>query len=860
MRETETAEVNLTNCDREPIHQLGTIQPFGALIAVNGDWLIAHKSANARDFLGLPQALEQGDPLSRHFSAEALEILSGCVAMLDGDSTVERHFGIDLRGAGQLHDVAIHQSADVVILEIERHDPDNAPHHIGLLRPLMAKLENLKDVETLCDAAAQQMKRLLGFDRVMVYRFHEDESGEVIAEAREPHLEAFLGLRYPQSDIPRQARALYVRNLFRIISDINAEPVPIEPAVSLAGKPLDLSLSTLRAVSPIHVEYLRNMGVEASLSISIVIRGKLWGLFACHHYSPRILSYSLRTVSELFSQLFSLHLDRTIANIGIGLADKGRELHDRLMSRLAGKPSLIESLDTIDKSITPVIPHDGISVYIEGLYKSRGTAPSEEEFCNLVPALNGASTGRIVASHTLSDLIPGAASFMDRVAGAMIIPVSRRPRDYIALWRRELPKVVTWAGNPEKPLEYGPNGARLTPRKSFEAWQQSVRGQSASWTDQELQVAESFRITLLEVILRVTDEAMRERAKAQEQQELLIAELNHRVRNVLNLIRGLVGQSAQETRDASELAGLIGGRIGALAMAHDNITRERWSPASLHSLINAETQAYLSQKQDRVQIIGGDVLIAPEAYTVLALVLHEMMTNSAKYGSLCDRSGAVEIRLSTRSDGDLRINWIEKGGPPVKPPRRRGFGMTIVERSIPFELKGEADIQFKLGGVEASFVIPKRLVHGNAGEITASTPIRYMSANGCSTSNAADGLPDHVLVVEDSMIIALETEQCLQELGVQKITLVSSTAAALTAMEKDMPQLAILDYNLGDETSTRIAEALKANGIPFVFATGYGDGIDELRDAGAITVLQKPYSKDDLAAVLGKLPVSEELN
>ena len=523
----------------------------------------------------------------------------------------------------------------------------------------MAELEARDEEGALVREAADQMKHLLGFDRVMVYKFHADLSGEVAAEAREPHLEKFMGLRYPKTDIPAQARALYLRNPFRIISDVNAEGVPIVPEVSIEGRPLDLSLSTLRAVSPIHVEYLKNMGVEASLSISIIVRGKLWGLFACHHYSPRVLPYSLRTVAELFSQLFSLLLDRVITDAGTRLSIKGRELHDRLMARLAGGVSLVDSLPTLEGVLADLIPHDGSSAYVDGIYRTRGFAPTEEQFKALVPALNSGATSRTFASNELAARIPAAQAFADTVAGGMVIPVSRRPRDYFVLWRRELPKVVTWAGNPEKPLEYGPNGARLTPRKSFEAWQQSVHGQSAEWTPEECQVAESLRVTLLEVILRLTDDAMQTRARAQEQQELLIAELNHRVRNILNLIRSLVSQTRHEATDIASFSQLIGGRIAALATAHDHITRDHWSPSSLVELIEAEAHAYVSNKAERVVIKGDDVLVAPEAYTVLALVVHEMMTNSAKYGALCDSSGAVTVTLSRAAHGDLRIEWRE---------------------------------------------------------------------------------------------------------------------------------------------------------------------------------------------------------
>lgn len=842
-------DVDLTNCDREPIHILGLIQPFGALVAVNADWMVAHYSANFADVLG-GGAIAPGMPLAELFTADAVARLRAALVGLGGGETVERVFGQPLTAARALFDVAIHQSGPLTVIEFEPHDAEGFVSHVGALRPLMAELEPLGEVGAICREAAGQLKRILGFDRVMVYRFHEDQSGEVVAEAREPALEAFLGLRYPKTDIPAQARALYVRNPFRIISDVNAEPVPIVPQTSLEGQPLDLSLSTLRAVSPIHIEYLQNMGVEASLSISIVIRGKLWGLFACHHYAPRVLPYSLRTVAELFSQLFSLLLDRVIADAGNRLAGKGREVHDRLMARLAGGTSLVENLATLEAVLADVIAHDGASIYVDGVYRARGSAPEEAQFTAMLPALNSGATSRIFASTALAERIPAAHTFADVAVGALVIPVSRRPRDYFVLWRRELPQVVTWAGNPEKPVEYGPNGARLTPRKSFEAWKQSVSGRSADWTPEELQIAESLRVTLLEVILRLTDDAMQERMRSQEQQELLIAELNHRVRNILNLIRSLISQTRNEASDVASFSELIGGRIAALATAHDHITRGHWSHSSLTELIEAEARAYLSGKADRVTIAGADVLIAPEAYTVLALVLHEMMTNSAKYGALCDSNGRLGIELRRDANGDLLICWRERGGPPVKPPERRGFGSTIIDKSIPYELKGEARVNFKLAGVEAEFVVPQRYVRAAAAQADAKP-----EPGGASAPAPAKpaGLPRHVLVVEDSMIIAMDTEDSLRQLGVEVVTTAGSVAGALASIEKDPPGLAILDYNLGTESSEPVADRLRALGIPFYLATGYGELADQLEEQGAIGLLKKPYGKAEIAEALGSV-------
>lgn len=840
-------QVDLTNCDREPIHKLGHIQPFGALVSINSDWFISQRSANLEEMLGLDAEAEVGSRLSGIVADHAFQRLRSAVAALIHPDQVERLFGVDLTGNGKLFDCALHTSGRYSIIEIEPHEEGDVNRQIGVLRPVITRLETHATVDALVEDAARQLRASLDIDRVMVYRFREDLSGEVVAEAKRDDLEAFYGLRYPKTDIPAQARELYKRNRFRIISDVMSEPVPIEPEHSMEGDELDLSMSTLRAVSPIHIEYLKNMGVGASLSISIIVDGELWGLFACHHYSAKILPYSQRTSAELFSETFSLMLERALFREREKLRAEGRVVHDRLMRDIAAGTPLNECLATLSPVIHRVIPHDGVSVFVDDIYEARGSAPNEEEFRGLVGSLNGAATSTVFATDALAERVPKAQRFANRAVGALVIPVSRTPRDYLVLWRKGLTQTVRWAGNPEKPVEYGPNGARLTPRKSFEAWQESVEGHSENWSAGERQVAEGLRVTLLEIILRLTDEAVQERAKSQAQQELLIAELNHRVRNILNLIRGLISQSRSEATSIEEFSAIIGGRIASLASAHDNITKGNWSSAPLRELIETEANAYLSGKTERVEMIGPEVMIAPEAYTVLALVMHEMITNSAKYGSLSDSSGSLHIGLERNADGSLQLQWQEKGGPPVKPPTRRGFGSTIIERSLPFELGGEARVDYKLKGVEASFCVPSRFVSWQSADVTPAAPTASQKVDQMPSQGE---VPNAVLLVEDSMIIALDTEDCLKELGVQHVVMESTVAGALKALERERPDMAILDYNLGKESSEKVAEELVRLGIPFWLATGYGEMQERLDEIGAQGLLTKPYGKDDLLSIL----------
>ncbi len=416
------------------------------------------------------------------------------------------------------------------------------------------------------------------------------------------------------------------------------------------------------------------------------------------------------------------------------------------------------------------------------------------------------------------------------------------------LFRTERLQAVRWAGNPEKPLEYGPNGARLSPRKSFEAWSEIVKGQSLPFTVAELRVAETLRTALLEVVLRLSDSASQDRRRAQEQQELLIAELNHRVRNILSLIRGLISQTRGAALTPEAFVETLDDRIQALARAHDQITSDRWGPARLIDLIETEAGAFLGDKRDRVLLSGPNVLIEAAAFTTLALVFHELLTNAAKYGALTD-GGRVVIDWKVDRDGSLLIDWREEGGPPVQAPTRRGFGSTIIERSIPFDLGGNAEVHYRLGGFVAHFCVPSRHVARVLRDAPsrAATPVKPASDRGL-----LDG--QDVLLVEDSMIIALDGEDALRALGASSVSTAATVARALGLIDGlPTPSFALLDFNLGTETSLAVADALRDRDIPILFATGYGDQLDLPERLRHIPVVRKPYGIDTLGRAIAEL-------
>lgn len=837
-------EITLMNCDREPIHLLGQVQDYGALIAMSRDWIVEHASENTDAILGLPAGDLIGADLRDRFPADFIEKLREKFDLLGPMEDSVRFFGIEVNAAHM--DVAIHISGSSYILEFEPRSMAPDGLEISLIHPLLARVRSAETIEAAVTAAASALRTLTDFGRVMVYRFDHDGTGVVIAESAATGQDSFLGLRFPATDVPKQARVLYEKNLLRLISDVDGPVHDIVPTATPAGTPLDLSMAVTRSVSPIHLEYLRNMGVRASMSVSILRKGKLWGLFACHDTDrARVIGMERRTTIEVFAQMFAYELASKEDEI-VNRAD-AQSVHDVLIARTGQSADFIENIDVISSEIAKVIPFDGIAIYSDEKFAARGHAPTAEEFAALSDWLLTQGAGEVFATHDVFDRFPEARDFAKPPAGLLSLPISRAPEDFIVLFRDEARRTVEWAGNPDKAV-IGEDGAqRLSPRKSFARWQEIVRDTSEPWTGIERAIAEKLRFTLLEVVLRVVDEAGRERRRAADKQSFLIAELNHRVRNILNLIKGVIRQSRGANSTIESFSDDLGGRINALARAHDQLTQADLSLSSTRKMIEVEFGAY-GIDGPRLAMTGPDLHLVAEAYSTFALVVHELVTNSAKYGALSVPEGRVEIDVLIGPDGDVVIDWRDRGGPPVTPPTRRGFGTTIIERSIPHELSGEAELHFAPDGMHARFRIPAR--HVDPVQSKRAQMSGASSPQQTTQDTAETGLSGKVLVVEDNVVIALDTSDILEDAGAEEVLVAATAAQGLGILADHEIAFAVLDVNLGSGTSLEVAEALAAKGVPFVLATGYGEGSRTTEGFPESSILKKPYSPTDLVAAL----------
>jgi len=479
------AAADLTNCDREPIHIPGAIQPHGVLLALDaGLARVEMASANAATMLGAEPGSVLGASLTTLLGPAAAEAVRVSVA---GERAEVLHLhleGLGARSAGlpPYVDAAVHRSGDRVVVELEAADrEDLALLHYRGARGAMQRLARTGSVIELSEGLVREIADLTGFDRVMVYRFDEDWNGEVVAESRRPDLNPFLGLHYPHTDIPSQARRLYTVNWVRMISDILYTPVPIEPVLDPAtGDPLDLSHSTLRSVSPIHVEYLSNMGVTASMSVSLVVDGELWGLIACHHYSgPHLLSLDVRSAAEFLGQVASqLVAERERAD-DRETVRRSEALLSHVQHAASLSPNPLESLMRTDE-LVEMMDAGGVALCFDGVVSTLGTVPDEAAIRRIAELLR-LPDSQPGSSSYLAALDPALEEVADAAAGALVL--GSAPDRWLCWVRPELPEVVDWGGDPtnkQLALQEDPQ-VRLSPRKSFEKWQQVVRGHSESW-------------------------------------------------------------------------------------------------------------------------------------------------------------------------------------------------------------------------------------------------------------------------------------------------------------------------------------------------------------------------------------------
>ena len=644
-------EIDLTNCDREPIHVIGHVQPHGALMVVDPTNLaVVQASTSVLGHFGLSADAMLGRSILDFIPARAAQAFEDAVA----DEEIEAnptHLGVmAVNGRGPFHLVA-HTFDGALILEAEPADPADATDYRTLPRRMLRALQAASGSQAFYDAVVHESRLLTGFDRVMLYRFGEDGTGVVVAESVEPHLEPYLGLNYPASDVPQQARRLFALNTVRLYPDVDYAPAPLVPSLNpLSGRSLDLTYCALRGVSTMHTGYLQNMGVKASMALAITQGERLWGLVALHHYEPRTLPYPLRAACELLAGLASTQVAEKEASEGRETKERRREVLDRLVGRVQRTPQLPVTIVEGEETILDLVDAQGAALVAAGEVRLLGETPSEVQVRELVAWLNERQPDPVWAVEERATPYPEAV-------GLLSAQVSRAASAYVLWFRPETAQTMDWAGDPGKPVE---DDGKISPRRSFALWRQELAGRSRPWLPGEREAAERLRLALVESLVHRADEILRlnvelERKNADLDTFAQVAahDLKEPLRGIRNYAQFLNEDYAdrldQEGREQLETIARLSGRLETLLdslLRFARVSREDFGDVRCDlGVAISEARSLVASALARTNaeiVVHGALPTVSGDLDLIVEILVNLFTNALKY----NESGAPRIDVS----------------------------------------------------------------------------------------------------------------------------------------------------------------------------------------------------------------------
>lgn len=729
------SSVDLTNCDREPIHLAGAVQPHGALLAFQlGDLTLRHASTNIAEWLDTMPDI--GTPLANLFDEDSLALLKN---VANGVRAVVRPVSL-LPRSEELNtpiSAAAHVYKGMLVIEFEQsrpgHKASSQPEELSLPLKLTKANQRLQQCSTLPElyqAITDEIRDMSGFDRVMLYRFAEDNHGEVIGESVVSGKESFLGLHYPATDIPEQARRLYVLNTVRSIGDVNATPVPIVPSCHAnADSPLDLSLSCFRAVSPIHIEYLQNMGVRSSMSISIVIDNRLWGLIACHHYSAKPLLLEERAACEIMGLVAGNYLSaRVQSEVNTERARRRQHYHQvlDLITRIA---NIWQSVEEIWPDLREIVEANGLAVVTDRKTHTIGSTPAAETIQGIVEKLENQPEESLKtwSTHSLAESFPDLAEHeIGKACGCLVVRMFVPDVNWLLFFRDEYINEVSWAGNPDKSALPSHDGVRLSPRKSFEEWKTTVHRQSRRWTLVDREMAEELHSGLMELLSLRAAELHRlneELAKINADLDAFAYAASHDLREPLRgikqtvyLLRHELGANINETTEgrlntltklASRMDELVQGllrlsRVGQANLEFESVPLREVVEEAVEMVVGRPTPNDIEITIEGSALLWADYLCIRELFT-------NLISNGLKYNT----SDVKRLQIGISNDKDLA-----EAKEVVLFVRDNGIGIADDAQQEVFQIFRRLHLPEQYGGGSgAGLTISKKIVTRHGGEI-----------------------------------------------------------------------------------------------------------------------------------------------
>lgn len=713
--QTDTTQAAaIEQCAREPIHIPGSIQPHGAVVVLHPETLhVLQASANAAATLGAP--VTTGQPLPSAIADDLRPWVGGI------DTQLQRW----LRQADRGWQVTAQRSSQGLVLSFEPASEMEA-HALDRLYPRLQRfidsIEGRADVAELGALAAAEVRDLTGFDRVMIYRFDAEWNGTVVAESGNGRLPSYLDLRFPASDIPAQARELYRRSRLRLIPDARYEPVPIEPLRSpVDGQPLDMSFVALRSVSPVHLQYMRNMGTDASMSISILVDGALWGLVSCHHAEPRVLGPQMRAACDFLGQMLSLQIGARERHAEATRRLDSKNIESELLARMARSASIHAGLSEHPEAWMRLGRAQGAAVLTEGTVITVGRTPSVEQMTALAGWLHQNHGKEAVwETRELPSLYPPAGAFTEVGCGVLAASISALHPHYLLWFRPELIHTVRWGGEPVKAAD--PADGALRPRRSFALWTERVRGLSERFEAIEVEAAESFRNSVVNFVLKRAEEraALTEKLQTSNKElEAFSYSVSHDLRAPFRHIVGfaqLLGETESSLADRSRhyLDTIVDAALSAGRLVDDLLSFSQLGRASLdlHKVDMNKLVAEVRQSvkpdegERRVEWTVGELPPAWGDGSLIRQIVANLIDNALKYS----RDKAVsKIEIGGEQRAHETVYFVADNGV--------GFDMAYVGKLFGVFQRLHRVEDFEGSGI--GLALARRIVDRHGGWITA---------------------------------------------------------------------------------------------------------------------------------------------
>ncbi len=662
----------VADCASEPIRVPGAIQPHGWLLSIDG-------GASTPVAWSDNWTVLLGDAPAPALAAFAASLSGDTAALVDGEGALS--LGLRVVAGRTLH-VSAHRLGALVHLELEPAIPDHgaqAPIY-SLARHVVPLMQRTQSVLEVCEVVTREMKRITGFGRCLAYRFDADGHGEVLAQAIDAGYESYAGHHFPASDIPAQARALYRLNHLRLIPDANYTPVPVRFADGAGtAMALDLSQAQLRSVSPVHLEYMRNMGTLASMSVSIIVRGELWGLVSCHNHEPLALPYPTRMACEHLGQLLSLQIEAKEENEQVSEQLRLRELTLTMVAHLGDSDATLQRLVAEPGPLLRVARASGVAVILNDRCWCVGDTPGEAAVLALGQWLGG-RIGEVRHTDRLPQDAPEFAALADTAAGVLAISISTLHRHYVVWFRAEIPQTITWAGEPHKVASAD---ARLHPRRSFASWVEHVRGRSAPWRAAEVHAVLELRHALIGIVLRRAEEMAEvaaELGRVNRELEAFSYTVSHDLRAPMRHISGFVdlvleldGASISDrarrylshVKEASAHAGLLVDALLDFSRMGRSALKCSWVNTDLLVQDLIAEQEGVPHAARMEWIVLGPLPRLWADSVLLQLALRNLISNAVKYSR-------------TREVARIEIVPVEN---------ERGMGLSISDNGVGFQMK-----------------------------------------------------------------------------------------------------------------------------------------------------------------------------